>query len=235
MSKVVIAIVLLLGIVLIKRLPVIGGNIHIALLIAGAATMICSGIFTPGDWILAFIDGMNRIAWITCLALTGGIFAEISNELGTVDTIIGVLNAKFGNKPRALVISIILVLTIAGSLLGDACAAATVIGALTIGILCSMGISPEKISAIIVMGASIGSIMPPMTQAIALASTLCDTEPDPVVSLGYITVAIALAVCCIYVAICLIHKDNKPGKDPSYIIKMDNMTAGEILKKDWNP
>ena len=101
MSKVVIAIVLLLGIVLIKRLPVIGGNIHIALLIAGAATMICSGIFTPGDWILAFIDGMNRIAWITCLALTGGIFAEISNELGTVDTIIGVLNAKFGNKPRA--------------------------------------------------------------------------------------------------------------------------------------
>ena len=233
MSKVVIAIVLLLGIVLIKRLPVIGGNIHIALLIAGAATMICSGIFTPGDWILAFIDGMNRIAWITCLALTGGIFAEISNELGTVDTIIGVLNAKFGNKPRALGISIILVLTIAGSLLGDACAAATVIGALTIGILCSMGISPEKISAIIVMGASIGSIMPPMTQAIALASTLCDTEPDPVVSLGYITVAIALAVCCIYVAICLIHKDNKPGKDPSYIIKMDNMTAGEILKKGW--
>ena len=39
MSKVVIAIVLLLGIVLIKRLPVIGGNIHIALLIAGAATV----------------------------------------------------------------------------------------------------------------------------------------------------------------------------------------------------
>ena len=93
MSKVVIAIVLLLGIVLIKRLPVIGGNIHIALLIAGAATMICSGIFTPGDWILAFIDGMNRIAWITCLALTGGIFAEISNELGTVDTIIGVFSS----------------------------------------------------------------------------------------------------------------------------------------------
>ena len=161
MLKVVVAIVLLLGIVLIKKIPYIGGNIHIALLIAGAATMICAGMFTPQAWLLAFIDGLNRISWITCLALTGGIFAEISNEMGTVDTTIGMLNAKFGRSPRALIISIILVLTLAGSLLGDACAAATVIGALTIGILCSMGISPEKISAIIVMGASIGSIMPP--------------------------------------------------------------------------
>lgn len=233
MFKVVVAIVLLLGIVLIKKIPYIGGNIHIALIVAGAATLICSGMFTPDVWILSFVDGMNRIAWITCLALTGGIFAEISNELGTVDTIIGVLNAKFGSKPRALTISIILVLTLAGSLLGDACAAATVIGALTIGILCSMGLSPEKISAIIVMGASIGSIMPPMTQAIALASTLCNTDPDPVVSMGYITVSIALLSCCLYVAFLLVHKDNKPGVDPSYVIKMDNMSASEILKKGW--
>lgn len=233
MLKVVVAIVLLLGIVLIKKIPLIGGNIHVALLIAGAATMICAGIFSPEAWLLAFIDGLNRISWITFLALTGGIFAEISNELGTVDTTIGMLNAKFGKRPRALIISIILVLTLAGSLLGDACAAATVIGALTIGILCSMGISPEKISAIIVMGASIGSIMPPMTQAIALASTLCDTDPDPVVSLGYLTVSITLVVCCIYVSVCLVHKHNRPGVDPSYVIEMHHMTAREILRKGW--
>lgn len=147
MLKVVVAIVVLLGIVLIRQIPKIGGNIHAALLAAGVATMLCAGMLNPGDWLVAWVDGINRIAWIMALSITGGIFAEISQELGTVDTIIGVLNAKFGQKPRALIVSIIFVLVVAGSLLGDAVAAATVIGALTIGVLVSMNIKLELISS----------------------------------------------------------------------------------------
>lgn len=87
-------------------------------------------------------------------------------------------------------------------------AASTVIGMLTIGILVSMNLSYEKISAIIVMGACVGSIMPPMTQALALASSLVGTEPDPVINIGYVTVSIIFVVVAIYCAFFLIHKDN---------------------------
>ena len=233
MLKVVVAIVVLLGIVLIRQIPKIGGNIHAALLAAGVATMLCAGMLNPGDWLVAWVDGINRIAWIMALSITGGIFAEISQELGTVDTIIGVLNAKFGQKPRALIVSIIFVLVVAGSLLGDAVAAATVIGALTIGVLVSMNIKLELISAIIVMGASLGSIMPPMTQAIALASTLAGANPDTVMTWGYLTTGIAVVVCCLYVCIFMIHKDNKPGANPNYEIKIHGQSAGSILKANW--
>lgn len=233
MLKVVVAIVVLLGIVLIRQIPKIGGNIHAALLAAGVATMLCAGMLNPGDWLVAWVDGINRIAWIMALSITGGIFAEISQELGTVDTIIGVLNAKFGQKPRALIVSIIFVLVVAGSLLGDAVAAATVIGALTIGVLVSMNIKLELISAIIVMGASLGSIMPPMTQAIALASTLAGANPDAVMTWGYLTTGIAVVVCCVYVCVFMIHKDNKPGANPNYEIKIHGQSAGSILKANW--
>ena len=161
MLKVVVAIVVLLGIVLIRQIPKIGGNIHAALLAAGVATMLCAGMLNPGDWLVAWVDGINRIAWIMALSITGGIFAEISQELGTVDTIIGVLNAKFGQKPRALIVSIIFVLVVAGSLLGDAVAAATVIGALTIGVLVSMNIKLELISAISISGGWSGKMCSP--------------------------------------------------------------------------
>ena len=83
--------------------------------------------------------------------------------------------AKFGKSPWALVICVILALVIAGSLLGDAIAS-TVIGVLTVGTLAAMGLSPEHICCIIVMGASMGSIMPPITQALALSSTLVNTD-----------------------------------------------------------
>lgn len=71
-----------------------------------------------------------------------------------------------------------------------------------------MNLSYEKISAIIVMGACVGSIMPPMTQALALASSLVGTEPDPVINIGYVTVSIIFVVVAIYCAFFLIHKDN---------------------------
>ena len=142
--------------------------------------------YNPGDWIAAWIDGLNRLSWIIALSIVGSLFAEISMRMGTIDTIIGALTAKFGNHPRMLIVCILFALMLAGSLLGDAIAAATVIGMLTIGILVSMNMSYEKISAIIVMGACVGSIMPPMTQALALASSLAGTDADPVLNIGYI-------------------------------------------------
>lgn len=233
MLQVIIPMAVLLIIVLCKKLPLIGGNINAALLITGMLTLLMGGIYNPAQWLGAWVDGLNRMAWIMALSITGAIFAEISTRLGTVDTIIGALTAKFGSRPRLLIVCILLALTVAGSLLGDAIAAATVIGILTIGILVSMGLSLEKISAIIMMGAAIGSIMPPMTQALALASTLVNTDPDPVINWGYITVSIVFALCALYCSLILVKKDNVPGADPSVVIKHADRTAGEILKENW--
>ncbi len=233
MLQVIIPVALLLFIVLCKKLPVIGGNINVALLLTGALTLLMAGIVNPAQWVEAWIDGLNRMAWIMFLSIGGAIFAEISTRLGTVDTIIGALAAKFGHRPRLLVICILFTLTLAGSLLGDAIAAATVVGILTIGILVSMNMEVEKISAIIMMGASIGSIMPPMTQAVALSSTLVNTDPDPVVRIAYVTTFITFLICAAYCALVLVKKENVPGVNPEVEIRLSGQSASQILKSNW--
>ncbi len=223
----------LLIIILVKRLPVVGGKINIALLITGMLTLILSGMFNPAEWVGAWVDGLGRLAWIIALSIVGSIFAEISTRLGTIDTIIGAMTAKFGRSPRLLIISILFALTLAGSLLGDAIAAATVIGMLTIGILSSMNLPYERICSIIVMGACIGSIMPPMTQALALSSSLVGADADSVINLGYITVSIVFIAIALYCSIFLVKKDNLPGANKDVAIKFTGQKAGEILRKNW--
>ena len=233
MLKVVIPMAVLLIIVLCKKIPVIGGKINVALVVTGALTLLLGGLYNPGQWVAAWIDGLDRLSWIIALSIAGSLFAEISIRLGTIDTIIGALTAKFGRHPRMLIICILFALTLAGSLLGDAIAASTVIGMLTIGILVSMNMSYEKISAIIVMGACVGSIMPPMTQALALASSLVGTPADPVINLGYVTVSISFIVVAIYSAFFLVHKDNVPGANPEVQIRFADQTASSILRANW--
>lgn len=233
MLKVVLPMAVLLIIVLCKKIPVIGGKINVALVVTGALTLLLGGLYNPGQWVAAWIDGLDRLSWIIALSIAGSLFAEISIRLGTIDTIIGALTAKFGRHPRMLIICILFALTLAGSLLGDAIAASTVIGMLTIGILVSMNMSYEKISAIIVMGACVGSIMPPMTQALALASSLVGTPADPVINLGYVTVSISFIVVAIYSAFFLVHKDNVPGANPEVQIRFADQTASSILRANW--
>ncbi|MBQ6470247.1 MAG: TRAP transporter large permease subunit [Lachnospiraceae bacterium] len=233
MLQVIIPVAVLLLIVLWKKMPYIGGNINAALLIAGALTLLIGGVWNPGEWASSWIDGLNRLSWIICLSICGALFAEISQRLGTIDTIIGILTAKFGRHPRILILCILFTLGIAGSLLGDAIAASTVIGMLTIGILVSMDMEYEKIAAIIVMGASLGSIMPPMTQAVALSSTLVGTDPDPVMNISYLTVSIAFIVSALYCILFLVRKNNVPGANPNVKIKFSDKKAGQIFKENW--
>ena len=233
MIKVIIPMVALLLVVFLKKLPGNGGNVKFALFLAGALTLLLNGIFDLEVWLDAFIDGLNRLAWIIALSIAGSLFAEVSNQIGAIDTIVGALNAKFGKRPRILVVCVIFALTVAGSLLGDAIAAATVIGVLSVGLLISMNLSGEKISAIIIMGAVTGSIMPPMTQALALGSSLVGADPDTVINMGYITITIVFAVVSIYVATFLVKKDNFLGANKSIEVKYADKSAGEILRKNW--
>lgn len=234
MVTVLIPVAALLFIILCKKLPYIGGNVQWALVITGFLALLLGGVLSPVGWIAAFIDGLDRLAWIIFLSIFGSIYAETQAELGVIDTIMGALKAKFGKHPRALVTCIILVLVLAGSLLGDAIAAGTVVGVLTIGTLAAMGLGGEYICCIIVMGASMGSIMPPISQALALSSSLVGTDPDPVIRIGYLTTGIVILTVCIYVITVFVKRDMKLDKVvEGETDKFAGMTASQIFRSNW--
>ena len=226
MIIVVVPMAVLLTIILVKKIPKIGGNIYAALLAAGLLSLLMGGVYNPVDWLKALIDGVDRIAWVMMLSFFGSLYSETQVELGTVDTIMSSLKARFKNSPRLLVVCVIMVLVLAGSLLGDAIAAATVVGVLTISTLAALGLTGEAICAIIVMGAAMGSIMPPMSQALALASALVGTDPDPVFRMGYLTVSIVVVLVCIYVVTFLLRNVKKVEFE-------SEETAMQILRRNW--
>ena len=144
MFSAVICIAVLLIIILCKKIPKIGGNINVALVVAGMLALLLSGKFSPVDWFGAWILGLDKIAWVICLSIFGSIYAKTQVKLGTIDITMSYFKKRFKGKPRILIVCILLSLVVAGSLLGDAIAASTVIGILTVTTLYSMGISNEK-------------------------------------------------------------------------------------------
>jgi TRAP-type C4-dicarboxylate transport system permease large subunit len=218
MISVIVPVGLLLGIILIKKIPYIGGEIRIGLIVSALAALILGGITSPVEWLKALIAGIDKLSWVMALALFGSIYAESQVELGTIKTVLNSLRAKFGRSPRGLIVTIMVVLVIAGSLLGDAIASATVIGVLVIGSMAEMELKPEQISATIVMGASLGSIMPPITQAFFLSSSLMGLRsPDPVINIGYFTILLGLIICSIYVS--------------KYFVRINSLPENLIPKK----
>jgi TRAP-type C4-dicarboxylate transport system permease large subunit len=87
-----------------------------------------------------------------------------------------------------LIAAVFVTLILAGSLLGDAIAAATVIGFLVIHALSELKIKPVQIGMMILLGASIGSIMPPISQGVFLSASLIGIDPTPVTNIAYLTV-----------------------------------------------
>lgn len=191
MISVLVPILLLFLIVLIPSLPKIGGNIKVGLLVAGLSAALLGGL-GPMEIVSAIITGIDKLSWVIMLSVFGSIYAETQSRLGTVDFTLNGLKALFGNSPFGLVVAIIITLVLAGSLLGDAIAAATVIGFLVIHSLHELKLKPEQIGMIILLGASLGSLMPPISQGVFLSASLVGIEPGPVVSIAYFTVGVGV-------------------------------------------
>lgn len=187
--EIIIPLALLFIIALAKQIPKIGGDIRVALLIAAVTSALLAGL-GPGETIVAFIDGIDRLSWVIMLSIFGSLYAESQVKLGAMETTLNSLRAAFGNSPKGLIVAIFITLILAGSFLGDAIAAATVIGFLVINSLTELKLKPEQIGMIILVGASIGSIMPPITQGVFLSASLVGVDPSPVIKIAYITVSI---------------------------------------------
>lgn len=228
MIKVVIPMALLLSIVLIKKIPYIGGSVNIGLITAAMAALLMNGFFNPLDWLTTWVSGIDRIAWVIALSFFGSIYAETQVRMGTMETVINSLRAVFGKSPRGLVVSIMIALGIAGALLGDSIAAAAVVGVLIVPLLADIKMKPEEISATLIMGAGVGSIMPPISQAYILAIGLVGiSDPSTVMSKGYFWTILALAFVSIYAIKAFI----KVKQLPDHLIP--NKTAGQILSEGW--
>jgi len=189
MLEIIIPLLLLFIIALGKQIPKIGGDIRVALLVAAFSSVIISGL-GPTETVLAFVDGIDRLSWVIMLSIFGSLYAESQVKLGAMDTTLNSLRSIFGNSPKGLIAAVFITLIIAGSFLGDAIAAATVIGFLVINSLHELKVKPEQIGMIILIGASAGSIMPPITQGVFLSSSLMGIDPSPVIKIAYFTVAI---------------------------------------------
>ncbi|WP_249872832.1 TRAP transporter large permease subunit [Oceanobacillus saliphilus] len=225
MLEIIIPLALLFIIVFVKQIPKIGGDIRVALLVAAVSSAIISGLGIS-DMLFAFIDGIDRLSWVIMLSIFGSLYAESQVKLGAMDTTLNSLRAAFGNSPKGLITAVFITLILAGSFLGDAIAAATVIGFLVIHSLTELKLKPEQIGMIILIGASIGSIMPPITQGVFLSASLVGTDPGPVVKLAYITVSIGGMI-----AILESFRFVRGKKMPPELIP--DKSVLQILKENW--
>lgn len=228
MITVIVPVLVLIVLIMVKKIPFVGGKVTYALIIAGLLALLMGGVFNPLQWVLAWIDGIDKLAWIMALNIFGSIYAASQTEMKTLDLVLNVARVSLGRSPKGLIVAIILVLGLAGFLLGDSVASATVVGILVIGILSDMQISAAGIGCIIMMGASLGSIMPPITQAVFLASSLAQVDTTPVVNISYITVGIGFVICTIYEDFDFV----KIKALPEHLIP--NKTAGQIMHGNWH-
>ncbi|SDI35360.1 TRAP transporter large permease subunit [Natribacillus halophilus] len=187
MLDIIIPLLILFAIILIPQIPKIGGEVRLALLLAALAAAIMGGL-TPVEIGVALIDGVDQLAWVIMLSITGSIYAETQVKLGAMQTTMLSLRSIFGKSSLGLVAAVLIALTFAGSLLGDAIAASAVIGFLVIRSLADLNIKPEQIGMIILVGASLGSLMPPITQGVILSTSLIDIDPTPVIVTSIFTV-----------------------------------------------
>ena len=227
MITVIVPIGLLIALILLKKLPYIKGNVMICLLITGFVALLMGGMYNPLDWFKAWVLGLDKLAWIIALGLFGSIYAETQTELKTLDSVLTLLRSIFGKSPRGIVWVTVIALSIAGSLLGDAVASATVIGILVIKVLDDLDSPPEGIVATITAGAMMGSIMPPITQAIFLSSALVGVDTSVPCNYTYITIGIAIPLISYY----LCRHFVKIDRLPEHLIPKG--TPSELMKGKW--
>lgn len=225
MLLVIVPIVLLFFFIL-APIPLIKNyNIRLGLFVAAMAAMIMGGL-NFGEGVGAAISGIDKLSWVIGLSIFGSIYAQTQVRMGAIDTVLGMFRATIGKTPKGLVTAIILTLVISGSLLGDGIASATVIGILIIKALDDMGLSPEQTGCIILMGSSMGALMPPITQAIFLSSALVGTDIGPVINIGYFTTGLVILVSVLWSWTFL-----KIKTLPTELVP--DRSAGKIFSDEW--
>lgn len=224
MLKVIVPVLVLLVLVVGKKIPKIGGNVALALAIAGLLALIMGGKVSPVDWALAWIDGLDRLAWVIALSIAGSFYGETQGRIGALDTVVDLFRSMFGKSPRGLVVAVIIAIAVGGEAFGDAIGAASVIGILVVPALVGLGMTGERIAATIIFGCMLGSVMPPISQAVYLSCSILNIPTDNAINLTFISVGAVMVLCTVYAAFFFVKVkklDEKylPTQTPIEIIK----------------
>jgi TRAP-type C4-dicarboxylate transport system permease large subunit len=224
MSTVLIPIIVLFVLVL-APIPLLKKNVGLAFLVTALVAVLLGGIGF-NEFLDGAIKGIDGISWVLFLIIFASIYTQSQFTLGSVETVLNLFRSIFGKSTKGLITAILLSLVFAGSIIGSATASAVVIGVLVIPVLNEAQVKPNKIGAILLLDAIIGSIMPPITQAVFLASSLLKVNMDPVVNMTYLTAGvgtlIALFVCRRYADVDRLPPELIPDRKP-----------GRILAEEW--
>ena len=80
MITVIVPVLVLIVLIMVKKIPFVGGKVTYALIIAGLLALLMGGVFNPLQWVLAWIDGIDKLAWIMALNIFGSIYAASQTE-----------------------------------------------------------------------------------------------------------------------------------------------------------
>lgn len=198
MISVIIPILFLVFVCMVKKIPLIGGNMIVAFAGAGILAALMGGVTNPINLLEPWYKSFNSISFIFFIILIGSLFSALQMESGAMETVLNILRAIFGKTPQGLVLAIMIALYFGGSVMGTVAAVGAVVGLLIVPALDDLNLDPDLICAIIVTGASMGGMMPPVSNAVILAAGLFETAPDQAIMISYITVGIGLILIALF-------------------------------------
>ena len=99
MITVIVPVIVLIVLIMVKKIPFVGGKVTYALIIAGLLALLMGGVFNPLQWVLAWIDGIDKLAWIMALNIFGSIYAASQTEMKTLDLVLNVARVSLGRSP----------------------------------------------------------------------------------------------------------------------------------------
>lgn len=209
MLSVAIPFIVLIVLIVCKKIPYIGGKIPVALLICGFLTMVMSGnLFNVQVWEASIVEGLDRFLWLMMFTMVVNIYAQAQMELGIIEGVMRILRSIFGDSKRALLGSTFIAMIFIGAFTGSTSSGATIVGLFVAKSLYDMGLKPEQVAATIVMGATCGSVMPPISNCFNAASAVSKVDVMPVLNIGYLVAFGGCIVCLIYILVAFGGKKN---------------------------
>ena len=233
MIAIVIPFVVLLILVCVKKIPFVGGKVHWALIITGVLVMLMTKHYTPGDWVGAIGEGLNRFLWIVLFCAVVNIYAECMIRLGVIEGMMRILGAIFGKSSRALLAASVITMVFIGAFAGSTSTCTVLVGVFMAEVLYKQGLSAERVTATLVMGSSIGSLMPPVSFSFNTAASTLNVDVLEVFRYGYVLASISTVFILIYIVFILAPKSIGQKSDGQTELPKEKEHVGAIFKEIW--
>lgn len=230
MLRIFLPIAFLLIVSTVRKIPKIGGNVGVAFFGAGLIAFVMGGVFDLSTWASAWFAQVKTFAFSIFVLVFGSIYAKMLIKSGTLDALLNVFRAAFGKTARGLVAVVLLVLWITGALIGNVTAVATLVGVLVIPLLADIGMSANMICAVILSGAALGALQPPVSSAINMALSLMQMEDiTDTMNLFYVTIPIGIVLVILFFIFVYVN----PKKHSISPELLPTEKAGAIFRRTW--